>query len=90
MVIAKYKNPTEKIQCKNEEGSSWTEIRRGETIYNSTVNFKGRQLKSYFEFDYDDLQKCIFTEKPLENLIENEIFIGVLNPGEFKVYGYED
>lgn len=90
LVIANYKSPTEKIQCQNEEGHSWVEVKRGETIYNSIVSFKGRKLKSYFEFDYDELQKCMLVEKPLENKIENEIFIGTLNPAEFKIYGFED
>lgn len=90
LVIANYKNPTEKMQFNNEEGLCWTETVRGETIYNSKVSFKGRKLKSYFEFGYDELQKCMLIEKPLENYIENEINIGVLNPAEFKIYGYED
>ncbi len=90
LVIANYKNPTEKMQFQNEEGLFWTETVRGETIYNSHVSFRGRKLKSYFEFDYDELQKCVFVEKPLQDLIENEIQINVLNPAEFKVYGYED
>src|SRR5699024_7059284 len=90
LVIANYKNPTEKMQFNNEEGLSWVETVRGETIYNSKVIFKGRKLKSYFEFGYDELQKCILVEKPLQDLIENEININVLNPAEFKIYGYED
>lgn len=90
LVIANYKNPTEKMQFNNEEGLSWVETVRGETIYNSKVIFKGRKLKSYFEFGYDELQKCILVEKPLQDVIENEININVLNPAEFKIYGYED
>lgn len=90
LVIANYKSPTEKMQFNNEEGLSWIETVRGETIYNSNVQFTGRKLKSYFEFDYDELQKCLLVEKPLQNYIENEINIGVLNPGEFKIYGYEN
>ena len=78
------------MQFNNEEGLSWTETVRGETIYNSNVQFAGRKLKSYFEFDYDELQKCLLVEKPLQNYIENEINIGVLNPGKFKIYGYEN
>ncbi len=90
LVIANYKNPTEKMQFNNEEGLSWTEIVRGETIYNNKITFKGRKLKSYFEFSYDELQKCMLTEKPLEDIIENEITMDVLNPAEFKIFGYDE
>ncbi len=90
LVIVNYKNPTEKMQFNNEEGATWTEVVYGEPIYNSTVHFKGRKLKSYFDFSYDELQKCVLTEKPLGEVIEDEITMNKLEPAEFKIYGFEN
>lgn len=90
LVIANYKNPSEKMQFNNEEGNSWIETVYGETIYDSIISFKGRKLKSYFEFSYDENEKCILEEKSLDSLIENEIKMHELHPAEFKIYKYEE
>lgn len=90
LIIANYKNPTEKMQFNNEEGQSWVETVYGNTIYNSKISFKGRKLKSYFDFSYDENQKCTLSEFPLNCEIENEITMGELHPAEFKIYGFSE
>ncbi|MCD8024736.1 MAG: hypothetical protein LUE64_04305 [Candidatus Gastranaerophilales bacterium] len=89
LVIANCKNPTEKYSFTNDDGTNYTEIVRGETIYNNTIDFPNRKLTSYYEFGYDELQKCVFAPKPLEESIENSINMEILRPAEFKVYGIE-
>ena len=89
LIISNYKNPTEKTEIKDEDGNGRIETVKGETIYNSKITFKGRKLKSYFDFSYDENQKCALSEFPLENLIENEITMNELHPAEFKIYGFD-
>ena len=90
LVIANYKNPSEKTEIKNQDGTSYIDFVYGETIYESKIEFEGRKLKSYFEFSYDENGKCFLEEKGLEKMIENEIVMHELKPAEFKIFGYEN
>ncbi len=90
LVIANYKNPSEKTEVKNEDGSSHTTVVYGEPVYNNLIKFGQRKLKTYFSFERNSYGVLEFKEKNLDNLIENEITMNVLNPAEFKVYGYDE
>ena len=90
LVISNYKNPKEKMEFKNENGDTRIETVYGASIYNKKAEFQGKSLKSYFEFEYDEFGVCNFVEKPLSDLISNEITMGELRSAEFKVYSYQE
>ena len=45
-----------------------------------------QQKVGFKSFELDNMEKCNFVEKQLENEISKEITFKELRPGEFKVY----
>ena len=66
------------------------EIKRGKTIEGTEIDLQDRVLVSFFEFDYDEMNKCCFMEKKLFSNIENSINFQIIKPAEFKVYRFEN
>lgn len=80
LVVANCLNPTEIKQGKNV---------KGKVSKNNTLKLKkGSKLVSYFDFELDENQKCMFVEHALKDDILNEITFEELNPAEFKVYKF--
>ena len=71
-----------------EDGTSAIETKRGKMLMDKVIKLENRVLISFFEFDYDEMQKCQFVEKKLLNPINNMITFNILKPGEFKVYRF--
>lgn len=88
LVVANYKNPTEKMCVQNPDGTSSMQVVKGKTIEGNEIELGNRVLVSFFEFDYDEMNKCQFMEKKLLNNIENMITFHILKPAEFKVYRF--
>jgi len=89
LVVANYQSPTEKVCVQHEDGTSSFEIKKGKTLENSVIELENRVLTSFFEFDYDRMQKCMFFEKKLMSNIEDKITFNILKPAEFKVYRFK-
>jgi hypothetical protein len=87
LVVANYFSPSENIEERQKDGSCKKVIRKGHPVHNKTVTLeKNEKLISYYEFDYDEKQKCVFAKKPLIDEIYCSITFNTLQPGEFKVY----
>jgi len=87
LVVANYFSPTEIKEVQDEKGHCEKKNIRGTITKNNTVKLKrGKKLVSYFDFELNELGKCHFVEKSLENPITKEILFKELRPGEFKVY----
>ena len=87
LIVANYFSPTEIKDVQDEKGHIEKRSVRGEITKGNTVTIKqGKKLVSYFDFQLDELNKCQFTELPLENEITNSITFHELRPGEFRVY----
>ena len=71
----------------DEKGKVEKKNIRGTITRDNTIKIKrGKKLVSYFDFELDELNKCMFVEKPLESEITKQITFKELRPGEFKVY----
>ena len=87
LIVANYFSPSEIKDVQDNLGHIEKKNVRGTITRNNTVKIKeGKKLVSYFDFELDELNKCLFVEKPLENDITKEITFNELRPGEFKVY----
>ena len=87
LVVANYFAPYEIKDVQFEDGHIEKKNVRGTITRDNTVKLKrGKKLVSYFDFELDELNKCMFVEKPLENDIVKQITFKELRPGEFKVY----
>ncbi len=87
LVVANYFAPYEIKDVQFEDGHIEKKNVRGTITRDNTVKIKrGRKLVSYYDFELDELNKCLFVEKPLENDITKQITFKELRPGEFKVY----
>ncbi|MBQ2983781.1 MAG: hypothetical protein IJD57_03185 [Candidatus Gastranaerophilales bacterium] len=87
LIVANYLAPHEIKDVQYEDGRIEKKNVRGTITKNNTVKLKrGKKLVSYFEFQLDEMNKCMFVEKPLENDISKEITFKELRPGEFRVY----
>ncbi len=87
LVVANYFSPSEIKDVQDETGRIEKKNVRGTITKNNTVKInEGKKLISYYEFELDDMGKCAYVEKPLENDITKEITFKELRPGEFKVY----
>ncbi len=87
LVVTNYFAPIEKVEEKQKDGSCKRVIRKGHPVHNKTVVLdKDEKLVSYYEFDYDEKQKCVFAKKPLIDEIYCSITFNTLQPSEFKVY----
>ena len=76
-----------KKEVQDEKGHTEKKNVRGTITRDNIVKLKrGKKLVSYFDFELDELNKCMFVEKPLETDITKEITFKELRPGEFKVY----
>ena len=89
LVVSNHQSPTEKVCVQKEDGTSAFEIKRGKTLEGVEINLQDRVLVSFFEFDYDEMNKCQFMEKKLLSNIENLINFQIIKPAEFKVYRFE-
>lgn len=89
LVVANYLNPTEKVSEEDENGNCITKIKKGKILNDARIELKDRILNSYYEFDYDDMNKCVYAEKRLLNEIAGFITFEILKPGEFKVYSFD-
>ena len=88
-MVSNHQSPTEKVCVQKEDGTSAFEIKRGKTLEGVEINLQDRVLVSFFEFDYDEMNKCQFMEKKLLSNIENLINFQIIKPAEFKVYRFE-
>jgi len=88
LIVANSQNPTEKMCIQNPDGTSSMQVVKGKTIEGSEIELGNRVLVSFFEFDYDEMNKCQFMEKKLLDNIENMIIFHILKPAEFKVYRF--
>ena len=87
LIVANYFSPYEIKDVQFEDGHIEKKNVRGTITKDNTVKLKrGKKLVSYFDFELDELNKCMFVEKPLENDIVKQITFKELRPGEFKVY----
>ncbi len=87
LIVANYFAPYEIKDIQFEDGHIEKKNVRGTITRDNTVKLKrGKKLVSYFDFELDELNKCMFVEKPLENDIVKQITFKELRPGEFKVY----
>ena len=87
LIVANYFSPSEIKEVQDEKGHCEKKNVRGTITKDNTVKLKrGKKLVSYFDFELDEMSKCLFVEKPLENDIKKEITFRELRPGEFKVY----
>jgi hypothetical protein len=87
LIVANYFSPYELKEVQDEKGHCEKKNVRGTITKNNTVKLKrGKKLVSRFEFELDEMNKCMFVEKPLENDIAKEITFKELRPGEFRVY----
>lgn len=87
LIVANYLSPNEIKDVVDEKGHCEKKNVRGTITRNNTVKLKrGKKLVSYYDFALDELNKCLFMEKPLESEITKEITFKELRPGEFKVY----
>ena len=89
LIVSNNQSPTEKVCVEKEDGTSRMEIKRGKTIEGTEIDLQDRVLVSFFEFDYDEMNKCCFMEKKLFSNIENSINFQIIKPAEFKVYRFE-
>jgi hypothetical protein len=91
----------EEIQCSNDIAQALALINQEGCINDDPLeekkfiveknkDIKALTSKASFEekneFELDEMSKCHFVEKPLENPISKEIIFKELRPGEFKVY----
>ena len=80
LVIANYNSPTEKI-CKEENGTSWTEIKEGTEIFDKTIELScDYSIVSEFRFDGTDYIEEKFVAAT------NSLSFGKLMPAEFKFF----
>lgn len=87
LVVANYFSPWELKDVQDEQGKIERKNVRGEITRDNTVNLKkNKRLIAYFDFELDELNKCVYAQKPLENDITRQITFKELRPGEFKVY----
>ena len=87
LIVANYFSPSEIKDVQDETGHIEKKNVRGKITKDNYVKIKkGKKLISFYDFDYDDMGKCVFVEMSLENDIKNEITFKELRPGEFKVY----
>ena len=87
LIVANYFSPHELKEVQDEKGHTEKKNVRGTITRDNIVKLKrGKKLVSYFDFELDELNKCMFVEKPLETDITKEITFKELRPGEFKVY----
>ncbi len=87
LIVANYFAPYEIKDVQFEDGHIEKKNVRGTITRDNIVKLKrGKKLVSYFDFELDELNKCMFVEKPLENDIVKQITFKELRPGEFKVY----
>lgn len=86
-VVANYLAPTEKVNVVDVEGNSKRMTKKGRALTNKTIKLKdNKKLVSFYDFRLDEMQKCKFTEIPMEEVITGSITFEVLQPSEFKVY----
>ncbi len=86
-IVANYFSPSEIKDIQNEFGHIEKKNVKGAVTKDNTVKIpKGKKLVSYYDFELDEMEKCIFCEHPLENEISNQITFKELHPGDFKVY----
>ena len=87
LIVANYFSPSELKDVQDEKGKVEKKNVRGTITRDNTIKIKrGKKLVSYFDFELDELNKCMFVEKPLESEITKQITFKELRPGEFKVY----
>ena len=80
LIVANYMSPTEKFVVE-ENGNSYTEIREGREVFDKNIVLPcDYQIVSEFKFDGEN-----YTEERLQSPL-NELTIGKLMPGEFKIY----
>lgn len=87
LVVANYFSPWELKEVQDEQGRIERKNVRGTITRDNTVNLKkNKRLIAYFDFELDEMNKCVYAQKPLENDITKQITFRELKPGEFKVY----
>lgn len=87
LIVANYLSPNEIKDVQDELGHIEKKNVKGTLTKDNTVKIpKGKKLVSYYDFKFDEMNKCIFVEQPLENEISNQITFKELLPAEFKVY----
>ncbi len=87
LIVANYFSPNEIKDVQDETGHIEKKNVRGTITRDNIVKLKkNKKLVSYFDFEYDENEKCMLVEKPLENDISKEITFKELRPGEFKIY----
>ena len=87
LVVANYFSPWELKEVQDEQGRIERKNVRGTITRDNTVNLKkNKRLIAYFDFALDEMNKCVYAQKPLENDITKQITFRELKPGEFKVY----
>ncbi len=87
LIVVNYFSPQELKDVQDEFGNICRKNVKGSSTKDNTVKLKGnKKLVAYYDFEADELNKCVFAQKPLENEITREITFKELYPGEFKVY----
>ncbi len=87
LIAANYFAPNELKDIQDEKGDIVRKNVKGAVTKDNTVKLKNnKKLTAYFEFEYDEMNKCVFAQKPLKNDITKEITFKELKPCEFKVY----
>ncbi|MBR1618198.1 hypothetical protein IJ670_08630 [bacterium] len=87
LVVANYLAPTELKNVYDKDGSCKKKVVKGTITRENTVKIpRGKKLVSYYEFELDEMQKCMLVEKPLMEPIKKEIVFHELKPSEFKIY----
>ena len=87
LIVANYFSPSEFKEVCFEDGHIEKRNVRGEITRDNTVILKNdKKLISYYDFAYDNMNKCYFKENKLDNTITKQITFKELRPGEFKVY----
>lgn len=86
-VVANYFSPTEKVNVTDVNGNTRRMTKKGRSVTNKTIKLKdNKKLSTFYDFRLDDMQKCTFTEIPMQEEITGSITFNILQPGEFKVY----
>lgn len=86
LVVANCLNPTEIKEVYNSNGCLELKNTKGVSIKNSRVELNSRKLVSYFDFSFDENNRCFLKEHPLKKEITGEIIFKELRPAEFKLY----
>lgn len=86
-IAANYLSPAEIKDIQLEDGTTETKNIRGKILKDVAVKIPdNKKLISYYDFSYDELNKCFLEENKLNKEIAGEIIFKELRPGEFKIY----